>query len=121
MAINTVAGMGQALQSYGAKSWSKSAELGNAGQLTLKDAPKLPIENGSVQKTFGEFLTDSISKVNNLQNDANVEIQRLASGETKNIHETLLAVERAEIAFKTMNQIRMKVVDAYKEIMKMQI
>jgi flagellar hook-basal body complex protein FliE len=33
----------------------------------------------------------------------------------------LLAVERAEIAFKTMNQIRGKVIDAYKEIMKMQV
>ncbi len=45
----------------------------------------------------------------------------LASGQTKNISETMLAVENAEIAFKTMNQVRMKVIEAYKEIMRMQM
>jgi flagellar hook-basal body complex protein FliE len=72
-------------------------------------------------KTFGEFLKDSISEVNNIQNQANVAIQKLATGESKNIHETMLMVEQAEIAFKTMNQIRTKVLEAYKEIMRMQI
>ena len=48
-------------------------------------------------------------------------MSKLASGKSKNIHETMLAVENAEIAFKTMNQIRMKVIDAYKEIMRMQM
>ena len=48
-------------------------------------------------------------------------MQKLASGESKNLHETLLAVEKADIAFRQMNQIRMKVIDAYKEIMKMQM
>ena len=33
----------------------------------------------------------------------------------------MLAVEKADIAFKTMNQVRTKVIDAYKEIMRMQV
>ena len=48
-------------------------------------------------------------------------MEKLASGKSQNLHETLLTVEKAEIAFKTMNQVRSKVIDAYKEIMKMQI
>lgn len=72
-------------------------------------------------KTFGEFLQDSINKVNDIQLEANKAIQKLATGESKNIHETMLMVEQAEIAFKTMNQIRSKVLEAYKEIMRMQI
>jgi flagellar hook-basal body complex protein FliE len=59
--------------------------------------------------------------VNSLQNKANESIQRLVTGENKNIHETMLTVEKAEIAFKTMNQIRQKVLDAYREVMKMQV
>ena len=51
-----------------------------------------------------------------MQTEANTAIKRLASGESKNIHETMLAVEKADIAFKTMNQIRGKIIDAYKEI-----
>jgi flagellar hook-basal body complex protein FliE len=60
-------------------------------------------------------------EVNSMQVEANKAIQNLAAGKTKNIHETMLAVENAEIAFKTMNQIRMKVIEAYKEVMRMQM
>ena len=67
------------------------------------------------------FLQDSIGKVNSLQTEANVAMEQLASGESQNLHETLLAVEKADIAFRTMNQVRTKVIDAYREIMKMQI
>lgn len=79
-----------------------------------------PIEKNS-SKTFGEFLQDSINKVNDIQVEANKAIQKLASGESTNIHETMLMVEQAEMAFKTMNQIRTKVLEAYKDIMRMQI
>jgi len=72
-------------------------------------------------KSFGEFLNESIEKVNQVQQEANVAIQKLASGENQGIHETMLMVEQAEIAFKTMNQIRTKVLEAYKEVMRMQI
>ena len=43
------------------------------------------------------------------------------NSKTKNIHETLLMVEKADIAFKAMNQMRLKVLDAYKEVMRMQV
>lgn len=72
-------------------------------------------------KSFGEFLSESLNQVNDIQSQANKAIQKLSSGESKNIHETMLMVEQAEIAFKTMNQIRTKVLEAYKEIMRLQI
>jgi flagellar hook-basal body complex protein FliE len=78
-------------------------------------------QNGADRKTFGDFLANSLSDVNKLQVDANAAMQKLASGESKNIHETLLAVEKADIAFRTMNQVRTKVLDAYREIMRMQV
>ena len=78
---------------------------------------KLKIQDPS----FSDLLIQSVTKVNTLQHQANSAVEKLVSGETKNIHETMLAVERADIAFKTMNQIRSKVVEAYKEIMRMQV
>ena len=118
MAINNVSQMSNMLKSYNVNNWSKSIELGN--KIDFRNS-NFPTEETQGTKSFGDFLADSIAKVNNLQQDANVAMQKLASGESKNLHETLLAVERADIAFKQMNQIRMKVIDAYKEIMKMQI
>lgn len=70
---------------------------------------------------FGDLLNDSISKVNALQVEANSAMEELATGKSQNLHETMLIVERADIAFKTMNQIRSKVIDIYREIMKMQL
>ena len=73
------------------------------------------------EQSFEKLLTQSLNKVNELQQEANKAIERLSSGESKNIHETMLAVEKAEIAFKTMNQIRSRVIGAYKEIMRIQV
>lgn len=119
MAIKDIGSFQQTLGNADARGWSRKVD--NDGINFDIKAPGLeggPSEGG---KTFGEFLQDSIGKVNNLQQEANVAMEKLASGESQNLHETLLAVEKAEIAFKMMNQVRTKVLDAYREIMKMQI
>ena len=118
MAIYNVNQMANSFKNYGVETWSKSIEL-NSKMNFRGDFPAL--EEGKSTESFGDFLATAVAKVNGLQQDANVAMEKLASGESKNLHETLLAVERADIAFKQMNQVRLKVIDAYKEIMKMQI
>ena len=71
--------------------------------------------------TFSGMLTDSLHKVNQYQSEADSAIKNLVAGRTKNIHETLLAVERADSSLKLMMQVRNKILDAYKEIMRMQV
>lgn len=77
-------------------------------------------ESGSTT-SFGDMLKNSLQKVNEYQSQADQAIQELVAGRTKNVHETMLAVERADLSLKLMMQIRNKVIDAYREIMKMQI
>ena len=48
-------------------------------------------------------------------------MEKLATGETKNIPEVMVAAEKADIALKLMVQVRNKMIDAYQEIMKMQV
>lgn len=119
MAIKDLSGFQQTLGSMDAKGWSRQVDNGGVNSPFSIETPGVS-ETGDA-KSFGDFLKDSISQVNAVQQDANIAMERLASGESQNIHETLLAVEKADIAFKTMNQIRTKVIDAYREIMKMQI
>jgi flagellar hook-basal body complex protein FliE len=113
--IKTVSGIKTTIDTAAVEDWSKSVELRGMG------LEPNGFEADKVSKTFGDFLKESISDVNTLQVEANQAMERLASGESKNLHETLLAVEKAEIAFKTMNQVRTKVIEAYREIMKMQV
>ena len=121
MSVETIGSMNKILKSYDANQWTKSADLAVQKSFDLVSGAEKPSITQETRRSFSELLADSISNVNGLQHEANNAIQRLATGKTKNIHETMLAVEQAEIAFKSMNQIRMKVLDAYKEVMRMQI
>ena len=114
MAIKDIGSFQQTLGTGDAKGWSRSVDNDKAFDIE-------GMGGAAESKSFGEFLSDSISKVNSIQQEANVAMEKLASGESQNLHETLLAVEKADIAFRTMNQVRTKVIDAYREIMKMQI
>ena len=70
---------------------------------------------------FGDVLKDAISTVNDLQKQSDQSIQNLISGENKDIHSTLIAVQKADLSFQTMMQVRNKIVAAYQEIMKSQV
>ena len=71
--------------------------------------------------SFGKILKDSIKEVNQLQHAADVSIEQLAAGKTKNLHETMIALEKADISFRLMMEVRNKIIDAYHEIMRMQV
>ncbi len=72
-------------------------------------------------KTFAESLTESISKVNELQKDADNAIQDLVTGKSENIHETMIAVNKADLAFRMTMQVKNKIVEAYQEVLRMQV
>lgn len=80
-----------------------------------------PVENGAGQDAFSTVLKDSINKVNALQTDADRAIEGLASGEVKNVHETMIAIEKANLSFNMMLQVRNKLLAAYEEVMRMQV
>jgi len=120
MGIESVGSLNKIFQEYDTKKWVKSADMEGIHSFELKEAPKINIGKDSTQ-SFSQLLASSMNDVNKLQTDANTAIQKLVTGKTKNLHETMLTVEKADIAFRTMNQVRMKVIDAYKEVMRMQI
>ncbi len=72
-------------------------------------------------KSFADTLSEAVGKVNELSHDANIQIQKLATGENKNIPEVMIAAEKASVAFKLLTQVRNKIIDAYQEVMKMQV
>ncbi len=71
--------------------------------------------------SFMDILKDSIQKVNELQIEADKAIAELATGKNRDIARTMIAVEKANIAFQMMTQIRNKIIEAYQEIMRMQV
>ncbi|MBP89648.1 MAG: flagellar hook-basal body complex protein FliE [Planctomycetaceae bacterium] len=71
--------------------------------------------------SFKEFLLDSIDHVNAMQNDADKAVEQLATGGDVNAAEVLTAVQKADLSFRMMMQIRNKLVQAYQEIKEIRI
>lgn len=69
---------------------------------------------------FGQTLKTAIGKVEALQTEADVEAQKLGNGEG-NLHETMLALEKADVAMRVALKVRNKILDAYNEVMRMPV
>ncbi len=87
----------------------------NIGLSSLDEQGKSP------EVSFGEYLKSALMEVTELENQSDQLKQDFALGKTDNIPEILIASEKASIALQFTIQIRNKVVDAYSEIMRMQI
>lgn len=70
---------------------------------------------------FGDMLKQHLDEVNDLQREADMAVRDLITGETDNVHQVLSAITEADLSFRLMMQVRNKLVDAYKEIMRMQV
>ena len=71
--------------------------------------------------SFGQMLKSSLEQVNRLQNEADTSIDNLANGTQTDIHQTMIAVEKAEVSFELLMQIRNKLIAAYEQIMRMPV
>jgi flagellar hook-basal body complex protein FliE len=82
----------------------------------------LPLTAPSLEKpaaaggSFKDYLLDSIRQVNSMQQEADFAVEKLMTGGDANPAEVLTAVQKADIAFKMMLQVRNKLQTAYEEI-----
>ncbi len=86
---------------------------------TVEDMSSLPKTNGT--GSFADTLQTAIGSVNELQKTSDKSMQNLATGRTDNIADVMMAAEKADIALRLMVQVRNKIIDAYQEVMKMQV
>lgn len=70
---------------------------------------------------FGSVLQDAMQKVNEFQQNAGQSVESFLSGETSDLHQTIMTGQKAELAFELFSQVRNKVVQAYQEVMRMQV
>ncbi len=72
-------------------------------------------------KNFSEYLNDKLNEVNEMQLEADQLSEDFALGKVDNVHEVTVATEKAKLALDLTLAIQGKVVDAYNEIMRMQV
>jgi flagellar hook-basal body complex protein FliE len=78
-------------------------------------------DSGSTLADAGKFFKELVGKVNDMSQQSDQAVQKLATGENRNLHETMIAVEKASVSFLFMSQVRNKALEAYQEIMRMPV
>lgn len=79
------------------------------------------IESKNEGISFVDFLNNAVSDVNKLQLESERLNEDFAMGKNDNIHQVMIAAEKAEIALQFTLQVRNKILDAYQEIMRMPV
>lgn len=72
-------------------------------------------------KSFSDTLKDAIQNVNETQKSSDKAMQSLATGKTENVADVMITAEKADIALRLMMQVRNKMIEAYQDVMKMQV
>ena len=70
---------------------------------------------------FRSFFQDAVERVDQFQKTATQSVDQLLSGESEEVHQTVLAAQRAELSLEFFLQVKNKAVQAYQEVMRMQL
>lgn len=82
-------------------------------------SPGLDLENGG--EGFSDILKNAVQTVDSMHNSAAAQVEQLMQGKGGgDINEVMIAVEKADLSFQLMMQVRNKIVSAYQDIEKMQ-
>jgi flagellar hook-basal body complex protein FliE len=100
-------------------STSGIAAIGNIVRVDGLELPAAPPAPRSAASAFGEALTEAIRNVDELQRDSEAAQASFARGEPVDLHDVLIRVAEADLAFRTLMEVRNKLVDAYREVMRM--
>jgi len=95
------------------------SRIGRLQPVQLNGTNSSENEKGSLD--FSAFLREALQNVNQLQQESVKVSELMAAGEVDNLHDVVIAAEKAEIALQLTIQIRNKIMDAYNEIMRMEV
>lgn len=103
----------------------KTGDISSLG-LKVASADSQVLTDNTSQKTesgdsFFSYLKDALQEVDDLQKEAAISGQRVALGDEEYLHNTVIAYEKANLALQLTIQVRDKIVEAYQEIMRIQM
>lgn len=87
----------------------------------LPSTGKAEVNKSYGGKDFNTVLKETLEDINRLQLNADDTINKIQLEKAGSIHEAMIALEKASISFKAMMQVRNKILDAYQEVMRMQV
>lgn len=99
----------------------KTFGLDNLSSAVPNTSPGRSGQAGQNTPAFSDMLEQSISDVDRLELEAEQAVKDFTLGKTSGIHETMIALEKADISFQLLMQVRNKLISAYETIMRTQV
>jgi flagellar hook-basal body complex protein FliE len=79
------------------------------------------IEVDGIENSFADMLTDAIQGVDNTMKASEQSMQDYVAGKTENVHDVMISMQKAQLSFQLMIEVRNKAIETYNEISRMQI
>ena len=92
-----------------------------ASTLPATEAKGSTEAKGATRASFGELLADGLGKVNAQHAEADHAAEQLAVGQASSVHDVVLSVAKADLAFRMVLEIRNRLIESYQEVRRMQI
>jgi len=99
----------------GINSFSALSPLAPAGQSSIEGA------GGAGGGNFGSLIKNAVESMDGTQKAAEQEVAKAVTGESPDLHQTIIALQSADLNFQLGLQVRNKLMGAYEEIMRMQV
>lgn len=97
-----------------------NVSLNSIPNFTVQDTPQLDGMGASGGPSFTDVLQSAVHSVDQLHSDAATQVSNLLQGGGGDVNNVMIAVEKADVSFQLMMQVRNKIVSAYQDIEKMQ-
>lgn len=103
-----------------------AAPIGAVPPEMLDDLPpmalqSLPGTTAPADTGFGRMFSEGVAQVNESLLASQVDMQRLATGDVQNLHQVMIRLEESKLSFDLMLQVRNRLLEAYQDVMKMQV
>lgn len=98
-----------------------SLKISPPGLVSPVTLPSASPSQGGGAGAFGEIFAEAVGRVEDFRVNAEQTVERFLSGEQEEVHSVAMATQRAELAFELFLQVKNKAVQAYQEVMRMQL
>lgn len=108
------------IESIGFKSYASAMAEFTRSQKNFENVNSAVPVTPKVENSFADTLNSSLQNVNGMQRQKTAMIESFASGETQNVHELMITLQKAGLAVNMTSAVRNKVLEAYKELTRLQ-
>ncbi|PWJ96236.1 flagellar hook-basal body complex protein FliE [Oceanotoga teriensis] len=95
--------------------------INRINKIGLESIKNTDLNKNNKNLNFSKMLNDAINDVNSLQNISDKATNDYATGKINDVHQVIIAAEKASLSLRLTTEVTTKIIDSYKEIMRMQL